>query len=49
MDNKKKAPVARQNQIVKLREKGLKSGETTIYLDIYYKGKRYYEFPRNSV
>ena len=45
MDNKKKAPVARQNQIVKLREKELKSGETTLYLDIYYKGKRYYEFP----
>jgi integrase len=29
---------------VKLREKSLKSGRTSLYLDIYHKGKRNYEF-----
>jgi site-specific recombinase XerD len=29
---------------VKLREKQLKSGEISFYLDIYHKGSRYYEF-----
>lgn len=29
---------------VRLREKPLKSGGASLYLDIYYKGKRYYEF-----
>jgi integrase len=38
----KKKP--RQNQIVKLREKVLKSGEISLFLDIYYMGQRKYEF-----
>ncbi len=44
MENKKKKAAPRQNQIVKIRRKILKSGETTLFLDIYYQGKRYYEF-----
>lgn len=42
---KKKSSKPRQNQMVKLREKKLISGGSSLFLDIYFKGKRYYEFP----
>lgn len=37
------AKTIRQNQVVKLRQRKLKNGEVRLYLDAYYKGKRFYE------
>ena len=44
MEKNKKKATPRQNQIVKLREKPLKNGETSLFLDIYYMRQRHYEF-----
>jgi len=37
--------MVKSKQIVRLRGKKLKNGNISLFFDIYYKGKRSYEFP----